>query len=112
MIFKTWFRESSLHENNDVMKTLEHLESLNVIYEQEGKKLFSSTAFGDDKDRVVVREDGRPAYFLADITYHREKMKRGYDQIIDIWGPDHHGHIARLSGAIKALRMRNRPLRY
>ena len=101
--FKTWFRERVLHEGGEVASTLEYLQSRDVIYEQEGKKLFSSTAFGDDKDRVVVRDDGRPTYLLADIAYHLNKIRRKYDLIIDIWGPDHHGYIARLTGAMKAM---------
>ncbi|HSA14273.1 MAG TPA: arginine--tRNA ligase [Spirochaetota bacterium] len=101
--FKTWFRERKLHENGDVMAALDFLAQRNVIYEQDGKKVFSSTAYGDDKDRVVVRDDGRPTYLLADIAYHLDKIKRGYDLILDIWGPDHHGYIARLSGAMTAM---------
>jgi arginyl-tRNA synthetase len=101
--YKRWFSERSLHESGSVMKTFEDLEKHNVIYEEEGKKLFRSTAYGDDKDRVVIRDDGRPTYLLADIAYHRDKFARGYDKVIDIWGPDHHGYIARIHGAIQAL---------
>ncbi len=101
--YKTWFYESDLHNNGDVKKTMEFLESRGVIYTEDGKKVFKSTDFGDDKDRVVEREDGRPTYLLADIAYHKNKMERGYDTLIDIWGPDHHGYIARLKGAMKAM---------
>lgn len=101
--FKRWFLESGLHSDGSVDETLRALEDLGVIYEEEGKKVFRSTDFGDDKDRVVVRDDGRPTYLLADIAYHRNKKERGYDMIIDIWGPDHHGYIARLAGAMKAM---------
>ncbi len=101
--FKTWFRERSLHEKGEVEDTLKTLEDADVIYEREGKKFFRSVDFGDDKDRVVVRDDGRPTYLLADIAYHRDKLRRKYDRIIDIWGPDHHGYIARLSGAMEAM---------
>lgn len=101
--YDRWFMESSLHENNEVSKTLEFLESKGVIYIEEDKKVFRSTDFGDDKDRVVVRDDGRPTYLLADIAYHKNKLDRGYDRIIDIWGPDHHGYIARIMGAMTAL---------
>jgi arginyl-tRNA synthetase len=101
--YKTWFSEKTLHANGEVKKTLDFLESKGVIYTEEGKKVFRSTDFGDDKDRVVEREDGRPTYLLADIAYHKNKMDRGYDQLIDIWGPDHHGYIARLKGAMKAM---------
>ncbi len=101
--FYKWSREKDLHEKGEVIKTLDLFEKKNVIYEEDGKKLFRSTDFGDDKDRVVLRDDGRPTYLLADITYHREKISRGYDRIIDIWGPDHHGYIARLSGAMNVM---------
>ncbi|MGL4369783.1 MAG: arginine--tRNA ligase [Spirochaetota bacterium] len=101
--YKQWFHESWLHRDNKVMDTLKRLEEKGVIYGEEGKKLFASTRFGDDKDRVVVRDDGRPTYLLADIAYHMNKYERGYDRVIDIWGPDHHGYIARIHGAIEAL---------
>ncbi|HPQ52051.1 MAG TPA: arginine--tRNA ligase [Spirochaetota bacterium] len=101
--FARWFREKTLHEGGDVPKALEFLEGKGHVYEEDGKKVFRSTDYGDDKDRVVLRDDGRPTYFLADIAYHKNKMDRGYDEIIDIWGPDHHGYIARLSGAMKSM---------
>ncbi|HPC40362.1 MAG TPA: arginine--tRNA ligase [Spirochaetota bacterium] len=101
--FQTWFSEKTLHEKDEVMKTLQVLQSRGVVFSEEGKTLFKSTDFDDDKDRVLVRDDGRPTYFLADIAYHNDKMQRGYDLIIDIWGPDHHGHIKRLFGALKAM---------
>jgi arginyl-tRNA synthetase len=101
--FKTWFRESSLHEKNEVVKAFETLKKSGHIYISDGKKIFKSTDFGDDKDRVVVRDDGRPTYLMADIAYHYDKVKRGYDRLINIWGPDHHGYIARLTGAVQAL---------
>jgi len=101
--FQRWFREKGLHENGDVMGVLSKLEETGYIYEEDGKKVFRSTEFGDDKDRVVVRDDGRPTYLLADIAYHYDKVKRGYDKLINIWGPDHHGYIARLKGAVHAL---------
>jgi arginyl-tRNA synthetase len=103
VIFKEWFHESTLHASGDVLKTYNQLESSKYIYEEEGKKIFRSSDFGDDKDRVVIRDDGRPTYLLADIAYHNNKLVRGYDRVIDIWGPDHHGYIARLSGAVEAL---------
>lgn len=102
--FRRWFRESTLHEKGEVEKAYAKLESGKFIYtDNENKKVFRSTDFGDDKDRVVVRDDGRPTYLMADISYHYDKITRGYDRIIDIWGPDHHGYIARLSGAVQAL---------
>lgn len=101
--FKRWYSERTLHENGKVEAAGKILESKGVIYEEDGKKVFRSTDFGDDKDRVVIRDDGRPTYLLADIAYHNDKIERGYHRIIDIWGPDHHGYIARLSGALIAL---------
>ncbi|MBN1496790.1 MAG: arginine--tRNA ligase [Spirochaetes bacterium] len=101
--FKTWFSERTLHEKGSVNETLDLLEKANGVYADEGKSMFRSTDYNDDKDRVLVRDDGRPTYFLADIAYHREKFERGYDLAIDIWGPDHHGHITRLLGAMKSL---------
>ncbi|MDY6934264.1 MAG: arginine--tRNA ligase [Spirochaetota bacterium] len=101
--FDTWYNERSLHESGKVTKTLDNLETKGVIYNDNGKRVFEATAFGDDKDRVVVRDDNRPTYLLADIAYHKDKMERGYDLLIDIWGPDHHGYISRIVGAMKAL---------
>ncbi|OHD64134.1 MAG: arginine--tRNA ligase [Spirochaetes bacterium RBG_13_51_14] len=103
VFFKTWFSERTLHETGAVMKALDLLASANGVYSSEGKIFFKSTEFSDDKDRVLVRDDGRPTYFLADIAYHNDKIRRNYDLLIDIWGPDHHGHINRLAGAMKAL---------
>lgn len=101
--FDRWFRERTLHESGLVKETESFMEGKNVVFEEEGKKFFKSTDYGDDKDRVIVRDDGRPTYLLADIAYHRDKLSRKYDMIIDIWGPDHHGYIARLAGAMKAM---------
>ena len=101
--YSQWFRESSLHRAGEVFNTLSALESKGVLFEEDGKKVFRSTSYGDDKDRVVMRDDGRPTYLCADIAYHKNKFDRGYDEIIDIWGPDHHGYIARIKGAVKAL---------
>ncbi len=101
--FHTWFHERELHDRGDVMKTLEFLEARNAVYYKDEKKLFKATDFHDDKDRVVLRDDGRPTYLLADIAYHRDKINRGYDRLINIWGPDHHGYIARLRGAVEAM---------
>lgn len=101
--FDTWFSESSLHENGYIEDVLRYLESIDVILSEGGKRLFKSKEFGDDKDRVLVRDDQRPTYFLADIAYHKTKIDRGFDLIINIWGPDHHGYMDRLHGAMKSL---------
>ncbi|HMV41698.1 MAG TPA: arginine--tRNA ligase [Leptospiraceae bacterium] len=101
--FDLYYSEKSLHEANKVLAVLEDLKKANDIKEEEGKQVFTSIKYGDDKDRVVVRDDGRPTYLLADIAYHKSKMDRGFTQIINIWGPDHHGYIARLRGAMISL---------
>jgi len=101
--FDSFFLESSLHEDGRVQGVFEVLKNRDAVYEQEGAWFFRSTNYGDDKDRVVIRGDGRPTYLLADIAYHYSKMQRGKKKIFDIWGPDHHGYIARLSGALTAL---------
>src|SRR5262249_50585764 len=72
-------------------------------FESEGAKWFRSTAFGDEKDRVLVRSNGEPTYFLADIAYHKDKWDRGFKKVIDLWGPDHHGHVHRLQSALTAI---------
>src|SRR5690606_6156673 len=82
---------------------IEELEKRGVTYREEGALWFRSTDFGDDKDRVVVRADGTPTYLAADIAYHLDKFHRGYTRLIDIWGPDHHGYIARTKAAVQAL---------
>ena len=99
--FDNFFSERSLHDSGKVLAVLEYLKD--DLKEEDGKKIFLSTKYGDDKDRVVVREDGRPTYLLADIAYHKDKMERGFQRMINIWGPDHHGYIARLSGAIQSM---------
>ena len=82
---------------------MHEVEARGHVYEHEGAKLFRTTTWGDDKDRVVVRSDGRPTYFLADAAYHRDKHERGFDRVIDVWGPDHHGHIPRMQAVAHAL---------
>jgi arginyl-tRNA synthetase len=99
--FANFFRESDLHRNGQVLAARQKLGQ--HLYEDGGKTFFRSTAFGDDKDRVVVRADGRPTYLLADIAYHGTKIDRGYTHIYNIWGPDHHGYITRLAGAMQAM---------
>lgn len=101
--FDRYFSERTLHEADKVLAVMKDLEKSGKIFQEDGKKVFRSTEYGDDKDRVVVRDDGRPTYLLADIAYHKDKIERGYDKIYDIWGPDHHGYISRLSGAVQSL---------
>jgi len=101
--FDRWFRESELHATDRVNATLEELQARGHVYEDAGARHFRTTAWGDDKDRVIVRSDGRPTYFLADAAYHRDKHERGFDRVIDVWGPDHHGHIPRMQAVARAL---------
>jgi arginyl-tRNA synthetase len=100
--FDRWFAESVLHPDK-VDETLRALASGGYTYEKDGAVWLKSTAFGDDKDRPLVRANGIPTYIAADAAYHRDKFERGFDRLIDIWGPDHHGYIARTRAAIAAL---------
>ena len=101
--FDRWFRESELYRDDRVAVTLAALASAGHVFTADGAQHFRSTHWGDDKDRVVVRSDGSPTYFLADAAYHRDKHARGYTRVIDVWGPDHHGHIPRMQAVAQAL---------
>ncbi|MFH0839348.1 MAG: arginine--tRNA ligase [Candidatus Omnitrophota bacterium] len=101
--FDTWFSQKELSHTDKIDESLGELKKKGFIYEQEGALWFKSTAFGDDKDRVVVKSDGTFTYITPDIAYHREKFIRGFNRLINIWGPDHHGYIARLKAAVSAL---------
>ena len=98
-----WYRESELHQGGAVTSARERLASRNVLDEKDGAVWFRSTQFGDQEDRVVVRSNGEPTYFLADTAYHHDKFTRGFDRLIDILGPDHHGHVQRMQGVLEAL---------
>jgi arginyl-tRNA synthetase len=101
--FDRWFSEQSLYAEGKVEATLERLQSAGHLYRKDGALWFRSTQFGDDKDRVVRRDNGLYTYFASDIAYHADKLDRGYVQIIDVWGADHHGYIPRVKAAISAL---------
>ena len=101
--YQQWFSEQSLVDSGLSEKTVQQLQDSNYIYEKGGALWFKTTDFGDDLDRVVVRDNGLHTYFASDIAYHLEKFERGYDKIINIWGADHHGYIARVKASIKAL---------
>lgn len=101
--FDHWFSERSLYENKQVIHTLTELGDKGYIYEQDGATWFKSTEFGDDKDRVLVKQDGTYTYLTPDIAYHKNKLERGFDKIINVWGADHHGYVPRMSAAIQAL---------
>ncbi len=101
--FDTWFSEQSLVGSGAIDATLADLRSKGVIYDEDGAVWLRTTDFGDDKDRVVVKSDGEPTYLLPDIAYHRDKYSRGFELLIDIWGADHHGYMARLKAGVQAL---------
>jgi arginyl-tRNA synthetase len=101
--FDIWKSEGSLHADGWVERAIELLRGGGHVYEQDGALWFRSTAFGDDKDRVIIRSDGRPTYFAADIGYVSEKFSRGFDHLIYIWGADHHGTVARVRNAAAAM---------
>ncbi|MBS4099148.1 MAG: arginine--tRNA ligase [Sulfuricella sp.] len=101
--FDSWFSEKSLFDSGLVDRAVETLEKHGHIYVQDGAKWFRSTKFGDEKDRVVQRENGLYTYFASDIAYHLNKFERGFAQVVNIWGADHHGYIARVKGALAAL---------
>ncbi len=103
VIFNTFYSERSLHENKKVEECFQELLKTGKIKNEDNKSIFLSTEYGDDKDRVVIRDDKRPTYLLADIAYHKTKIDRKFTKIYNIWGPDHHGYIARLRGAMIAL---------
>ena len=105
--FDEWFSERSLMDTTDsgnlVQTALDLLQKNNVVYEKDGALWFRSTNFGDEKDRVVVRDNGQTTYFASDIAYHLNKLNRGFDTIIDIWGADHHGYVPRVKAGINAM---------
>jgi arginyl-tRNA synthetase len=101
--FDCWFSERSLYDTGMVAKAVAELEKRGHLYLQDGAKWFRSTHFGDEKDRVVQRENGLYTYFASDIAYHWNKFERGFTRIVDIWGADHHGYIPRVKGALQAL---------
>ncbi|MEJ5252022.1 MAG: arginine--tRNA ligase [Chthonomonadetes bacterium] len=103
IVFDVWFSENSLHTGGQVAQAIEELKARGYAYEHDGALWLRSTAFGDDKDRVLVRNNGQPTYIAADAAYHKNKFERGFDYLIDIWGPDHHGYVARTKAAVAAL---------
>jgi arginyl-tRNA synthetase len=100
--FQSWFSEASLLTSKAVERVLEELRSRQLLFEQEGAWWFRSSAFGDEKDRVVKKQDGEYTYLASDIAYHWDKLQRGYDLLIDVWGADHHGYIPRMQAVMQA----------
>ncbi len=101
--FDCYFSEKTLYENDGVERLLRKLQEKGYIYREEKTLWFKTTDFDDEKDRVVIRENGDPTYFAADIAYHKNKYARGFDRVIDVWGADHHGYIPRMYAGIQAL---------
>jgi arginyl-tRNA synthetase len=101
--YDEWFSERSLTDSNAVMRCMERLKESGHVYERDGALWFRSTDYGDEKDRVIVRDNGQTTYFASDIAYHATKLERGYHRVIDIWGADHHGYVPRVKAALSAL---------
>lgn len=101
--FDIWFSETSLYENGEVLRSLDELRDRGEVYEQDGATWLQTTKYGDDKDRVLIKNDGTYTYLTPDIAYHSDKYGRGYDKMINIWGADHHGYIPRMKAAMSAL---------
>jgi arginyl-tRNA synthetase len=101
--YDEWYSERSLAKRGLIKQAIDRLQATGYIYQNNGALWFKSTEFGDEKDRVVVRDNGQPTYFASDIAYHMEKMERGFDRVIDVWGADHHGYVPRVKAALKAL---------
>jgi len=101
--YDDWYSERSLVESGAVNKCIERLREAGHLYEKDGAWWFRSTDFGDEKDRVVVRENGQTTYFASDIAYHLDKFERGFERVIDVWGADHHGYVPRVKAALQAL---------
>lgn len=103
VVFDSWFSEKSLYKDGKITDVLDKLKAGNYTYEKDGAIWFRSTDFGDDKDRVLVKNDGSYTYLTPDIAYHQNKIDRGFDTLINVWGSDHHGYIPRMKAAIQAL---------
>jgi len=100
--FQHWFSEQSLYDQGKVDQALEDLKARGLVYTRDGAWWFRTTEFGDEKDRVVVRQNGQTTYFASDIAYHQDKFRRGFEKVIDVWGADHHGYIPRMTAAVEA----------
>ncbi len=103
VVYEQWYSERGLVESGAVNKAIDRLREAGYLYEENGAWWFRSTDFGDEKDRVVVRDNGQTTYFASDIAYHMDKLERGFDRVIDVWGADHHGYVPRVKAALKAL---------
>ncbi len=100
--FDCWFSEQSLYDTGRVKAILAEFRKQGAVYEDQGALWFKTSSFGDEKDRVVLKQDGQTTYFASDIAYHQDKYERGFDRVIDVWGADHHGYIPRMKAAVEA----------
>ncbi len=103
VVYEEWYSERALAKSGAVDKVIQRLRDTGHAYEQDGALWFRSSAFGDEKDRVLERENGQTTYFASDIAYHLEKFERGFERVIDVWGADHHGYVPRVKAALRAL---------
>ena len=104
IVYDNWFLESTLHNDGELDETIGILRDRGMTYEKDGALWYRATANGAEKDEVLIRQNGTPTYFAVDIAYHRNKfVKRGFERVIDVWGADHHGHVARMKGAMDAI---------
>ena len=101
--YDVWFSETSLHESGAIKEVVDLLTEKGMTYEKDGAVWLKTTDFGEEKDEVLIRSNGIPTYFAADIAYHKNKFDRGFKRVINIWGADHHGHVARMKGAMNAI---------
>ena len=101
--YDEWYSERSLTESGAVNRVIERLRSAGKLYQKDGALWFRSTEYGDEKDRVIERENGQTTYFASDIAYHMDKLERGFERVIDVWGADHHGYVPRVKAALEAL---------
>jgi len=100
--FDRWFSEQSLYDSGRVDEILANFRNQGIIYEKDGALWFKTSDFGDEKDRVVVKNTGETTYFASDIAYHQDKYDRGFERVVDVWGADHHGYIPRMKAAVEA----------
>jgi len=103
VVYDDWFSERRLFENGSVDRAIERLRATGHAYEKDGAQWFRSTEYGDEKDRVLVRDNGQKTYFASDIAYHMDKLERGFARVIDVWGADHHGYVPRIKAALSAI---------
>lgn len=101
--YDNWYSEKSLHQSGMIQESIDFLREKGLVFENEGALWLKTTEFGEEKDEVIQRSNGIPTYFAADIAYHKDKFQRGFDLLINIWGADHHGHVARMKGAMGAI---------